>query len=162
MVYSYYHIKMSNPNLKQQIRRLSQRATQHLEQLLQIQSLLRGSFHRVYTRCGKPNCWCARRARGHPHARLSWSENGRMTTRKVPAQATQRILELNHHYRQFGALRRQRLVLQEQIEALLDQHEQRLMTQADKPLRSVGFVVKMSPRRRPGRPKAQTRAKRRS
>lgn len=150
---------MSSPHFPKQIRRLSQRASHHLEQLLQIQSLLRGSFHQVYTRCGKSNCWCAQSAQGHPHARLSWSEKGQMTTRKVPAQAIERVLELTENYRQFGLWRRERLALQDQIETLLDQYEQRLITRAKKPLRAVGFEAEMSPRRRPGRQKAQNPTK---
>lgn len=137
---------MSSPLLKQKIRKLAQRGHDLLDQLLQIQPLLRGSFTQIHTRCGKPNCWCAQSPKGHPHLRLTWSENGHLTTRKIPAQAAERVRELTQNYRQFRALRRQLLALQAQAQELLDHYEQSLITQAQRPLRSLGFTSKMSPR----------------
>jgi len=89
---------MSSAKLKQRILDLQQRGRDLLDQLLQIQPLLRGSFTQVYTRCGKPNCWCAHSSRGHPHVRLTWSQSGQLTTRKVPAQAADRVRELTGNY----------------------------------------------------------------
>ncbi len=150
---------MSSSDCQARLRDLAQRLRERLEELLQIQLLLRGSFHCAYSRCGKPNCWCASHRRGHPHTRLTWSDNGQMTTRTVPAQAIERVSALTHSYRQFTALRRKLRTLYGQMESLLDQHEHRLITQAQKPLRAVGFTAKMSPRRPPGRQNRQARAK---
>ena len=139
-------IKMSRAQLRQQIARLRQRGRALLDQLLRLQPLLRGSFAQVYTRCGKPNCWCAHGVRGHPHLRLTWSENGRLTTRKVPSPAVERVRLWTGNYRQFRALRRQLLALQTQLQERLDQYEQRSIAQAQKPLRAAGFNPKMSAR----------------
>ena len=145
-VYSIYLIKMSSTSLKQKILGFSQRGHQLLEQLLQLEPLLRGSLARVETRCGKPNCWCAQSSKGHPHLRLTWSENGQMTTRKVPAQATERVQECTANYRRFRSLRRELLTFQARLQELLDQYEQSLIHEAQRPLNSLGFTSKMSPR----------------
>jgi hypothetical protein len=153
---------MSSVNLQQQIATLRQRGRELLDHLLQIQPLLRGSFTQVYTRCGKSNCWCAHSPKGHPHVRLTWSENGHVTTRKVPAPAADQVRKLTGNYRQFRALRRQLQALQARLQDLLDRYEQSLIVQAQRPLRAVGFSPKMSARtgkRRQNRPSAGTRHK---
>jgi hypothetical protein len=137
---------MSSPQLQQRIVTLRQRDRDLLDQLLHLQPLLRGSFTQVFTRCGKANCWCAQSAKGHPHLRLTGSENGRLTTRKVPAQAVEQVRLWTANYRQFRSLRRKLLALQAQLQDLLDHYEQSLIAQAQRPLRAVGFNSKMSPR----------------
>ena len=153
---------MSSANLKQRIIVLQQRGRDLLDQLLQIQPLLRGSFTQVYTRCGKLNCWCAQSSKGHPHVRQTWSENGQLTTRKVPAQAAERIRELTGNYRKFRSLRRKVLGLQGRLQKLLDTYEQSLIAQAQRPLRSLGFTSKMSPRTYQRRQKSHRPKKRRA
>lgn len=137
---------MSSANLQQKILGLQQRGGDRLDQLLQIRPLLRGCFSRVYTRCGKSNCWCAHRAKGHPHVRLTWSENGQLTTHKVPTPAIDQVRTLTGNYRKFRSLRRQLLSLQAQLQALLDRYEESLILQAQRPLKSLGFTSKMSAR----------------
>ena len=145
---------MSSAKLKQNILVLQQRGRDLLDQLLQIQPLLRGSFTQVYTRCGKPNCWCAHSPKGHPHVRLTWSENGQLTTRKVPAQAAERVRELTGNYRQFRSLHRKLISLQPKMQKLLEQYEASLIAQARRPLRSLGFTSTMSARSYRSRQKA--------
>ena len=137
---------MSSPRLKQQLLTLRQRADDLLDQLLHIPPLLRGSFTQVYTRCGKANCWCADRAKGHPHLRLCWSEKGQLITRKVPPQAADQVRELTDNYRQFRSLRRELVQIQTRMEKCLDQYERSSITQAQRPLRPLGFATKMSAR----------------
>ena len=145
-MYMKYLVKMSSARLKQKLLALRRRGYDLLDQLLQRQPLLRGSFTQVYTRCGKSNCWCARSAKGHPQVRLIWSESGQLTTRKVSPQAADQVRELTGNYRQFRSMRRKLLILQEQMRDLLDQYEQSLIAKAQRPLRSLGFTSKMSPR----------------
>lgn len=142
---------MSSRSLKQQLLTLRQRGHDLLDQLLQVQPLLRGSFAQVHTRCGKANCWCARKTKGHPHLRLIWSENGQLTTRKVPPQAADRVQQLTDNYRQFRLLRRKLVELQAQMRDLLDQYERSSITQAQGPLNTLGVTLKMSPRTDPRR-----------
>lgn len=146
---------MSSAHLQQKILVLRQRGRDLLDQLLQIQPLLRGSLTQVYTRCGKTNCWCAQSSKGHPHVRLTWSQNGQLTTRKVSAQATDRVRQFTANYRQFRSLRRKLLVLQARMQDLLDRYEQSLIAQAQRPLRVLGFTSKMSPRTARRRQKSQ-------
>ena len=159
-MYMLYLIKMSSADLKQRILGLQQRGRDLLDQLLQIQPLLRGSFTQVYTRCGKANCWCAQSSKGHPHLRLTWSENGQLTTRKVPVQAADQVRDLTGNYRQFRSLRRKLLALQAKMQELLDRYEKSLITQSQSPLRSLGFTAKMSPRTDRRRQKSHPRTER--
>ena len=76
---------MSSASLKKDLLTLLSDYQRLLRELLRGRPHLRGSFHQVYTRCGKPNCWCAKADKGHPHVRLTWSEAGNFVTRKVPA-----------------------------------------------------------------------------
>ena len=151
---------MSSAKLKQRILDLQQRGCDLLDQFLQVQPLLRGSFTQVYTRCGKPNCWCAQSSRGHPHVRLTWSESGQLTTRKVPAQAADRVRELTGNYRQFRSLHRKLVSLQPQMQHLLEAYEASLIAQAQRPLRTLGFTSTMSARAYRNRQKAHPTEKR--
>ena len=147
---------MSSALLRRRIGGLQQRGRDLLDQLLQLHPLLRGSFTQVYTRCGKSNCWCAHSAKGHPHLRLTWSENGLLTTRKVPPQAADQVRTSTGNYRQFRSLRRKLQALQTQMQDLLDQYEQNSIAQAQRPLNSLGFTSKMSPRKDRRRQKTRT------
>ena len=124
MIYNILLIKMSIPKLRQRLRRARHHQTGLLEELLAIPALLRGSFTRVFTRCGKPNCWCARSDQGHAHARMSWSEHGRLITRKVPAPQVDQIRALTANYRRFRRLRRALVAADGQLSEWLDQYEQ--------------------------------------
>lgn len=115
---------MSTGNFKQQLGEQRRRLNALVEHLLALPAGLRGTFSRVYTRCGKAACWCAHQPRGHPHTRLTWSENGQLRTRKVPADQAQEIIRLTQHYRRARALRRQlRTAITELLHGL-DRYEQ--------------------------------------
>jgi hypothetical protein len=124
---------MSSANFKKRLLTLVSRRGQLLDELLEIRPILRGSFGRIHTRCGKPTCWCAQSDKGHPHARLTWSESGKMMTRKVPAQQIDEIVGLTQSYRKFRSLRRKFFGLEGKIQALLDQYEKSLVAQARRP-----------------------------
>jgi hypothetical protein len=96
--------------------------------------ILRGSFHRVFTRCGKSNCWCAKTQKGHPHARLTWSEEGTMMTRKVGASEQKAIIKLTDTYKRFCEQRRELTALELQIQNRLDDYEKALINETRKPL----------------------------
>lgn len=103
-----------------------------LRKILRHEPMLRGSFHQVYTRCGKENCWCAKAKKGHPHTRLTWTEEGLMMTRKVGASERKVVLKLTEAYKQFGQQRRQLTALHQQIQDRLDDYEKAAVHQTRK------------------------------
>ena len=113
-----------------------------LREILRHPHLLRGSFHQVYTRCGKCNCWCAKARKGHAHTRLTWSEEGTMVTRKVAATERKTVLKLTGNYRKFCEQRRRLNQLEMQLQDRLDQYEKALIHKTRKPL---GFLPTSSP-----------------
>lgn len=135
---------MSSAYIKKRLRGVIRRQRNLLEHLLRTTPILRGSFSRVHTRCGKPNCWCAESHTGHHHARVTWSENGKLTTRKVPPEQVNRIVELTENYRQFRSQRRKLLALDGEIRDLLDRYEKTLINRARKPFDFLSTTGKMS------------------
>lgn len=150
---------MSSSSSKQKLLNLLSTHTRLLKQMLRPRPLLRGSFHQVYTRCGKSNCWCAKAKRGHPHARLTWSQDGTMMTRKVGAAEQKAVIQLTENYKQFSEQRQQLTALQLQIKQRLDAYEEALINQTRKPL---GFTAKKSPLSAKNKSALQTRQRRRS
>ena len=130
--------------MREKLRHMLHQQSARLDQLLQTPSVLRGSCSRVFTRCGKPNCWCAQSAKGHPHARITWSENGKLITRKVPAEQLEHVRRLTANYRQFRATRRQLTAAQTRLRSLLDRYEMVLVAQARKPMKFLALNPEMS------------------
>jgi hypothetical protein len=126
-----------------QVRDQGRRLCALLDQLLALPAGVRGTFSRIYTRCGKPTCWCAREPQGHPHTRLTWSENGTLITRKVPGDQIQEVLRLTANYRRFRALRRQLRELQGEIDRRLDRYEQDVTVRARRALKFLPPPPKM-------------------
>jgi hypothetical protein len=135
---------MSSTSAKKKLLRLLSERQRLLKQILRPQRLLRGSFHEVYTRCGKPNCWCAKASKGHAHARLTWSEEGAMVTRKVGVADRKTVVKLTDNYRQFIEQRRQFTALESQIQEHLDQYEKALVQETRKPLGLLPNPVRLS------------------
>jgi hypothetical protein len=128
---------MSSTFFKKKLLALLSEHGRLLRQILRHQHLLRGSFHQVYTRCGKSNCWCAQARKGHAHTRLTWSEEGTMVTRKVAATERKTVLKLTDNYRKFCEQRRRLNKLEIQLQERLDQYEKALINKTRKPL---GFL----------------------
>jgi hypothetical protein len=133
---------MSSAISKRKLLALLSRHSQLLRQILRHQRILRGSFHRVYTRCGKDNCWCAKSKKGHPHARLTWSQEGTMMTRKVGASEQKAVIKLTDTYKRFCEQRRELTALELQIQNQLDDYEKALINETRKPL---GLLPRTSP-----------------
>lgn len=120
---------MSSALIKKKIRRRERRRTRLLAELINVRLMLRGSFAIVKTRCGKPTCWCAGQA-GHLHPRLTWSEQGRPLTRKVPHNQIVWVRKVTEAYRRFRGLRREIKTLEGEIRHLLDELETALTNEA--------------------------------
>jgi hypothetical protein len=139
---------MSSASLNKDLLNLLSDYEHLLRELLRGRPHLRGSFHQVYTRCGKANCWCAQADKGHPHVRLTWSEAGNFVTRKVPAAQKDQVAKLTDNYRQFREQRRKLTALEAQIEECLDQYEKVLTEEVRRPLAFLTSSTQLSGRRR--------------
>lgn len=126
---------MSRSQIRKKIQSLLKHQEQMLERLLKNPPMLRGTFSQVQTRCGKPNCWCAHSSQGHPHTRITWSQDGKLRTRKVPPDQIEQINQLTRNYRQFRSLRRKIAALQTEMRTLLDDLEREQVEEARKPLK---------------------------
>jgi hypothetical protein len=125
---------MSRTSFPERLARLLDLQGGILARLSEATPLLRGSFTRVHTRCGKPTCWCAQAAVGHPHARLTWSQEGTMRTRKVPAEHIAHVLEWTANHRRFRADRKKLQRVHARIADLVRQHENTLVSRTSRPL----------------------------
>lgn len=115
-------VKPSDKNARKRLDALLGRQRRLIAGILACAPLLRGSFTRVHTRCGKPNCWCARSPQGHPHARLGWSQDGTMITRKVPSEYVDTVVQWTQNHRRFRLLRHRLLALQTQTTRIIETH----------------------------------------
>jgi hypothetical protein len=122
---------MSSKKAKTNILRLENRRERILSELLDVKTMLRGSFATILTKCGKDNCWC-KEGKGHPHPRITWSEKGRPFTRKVPRDYIEWISEVTSSFRQFRALRRKMVKLEAEIKTMLDVLENDMIEEARK------------------------------
>ena len=135
---------MSSLRLQKTLRRLKGRHDQLLEELMNAPPMLRGSFSRVTTRCGKPTCWCARSAKGHRHTRLTWSEQAKLTTRKVPEDHVDHVLELTGNHRRFRTCRRELAQVHKQLLETIAKLESALNEQTRKPLSYLSLIPKIA------------------
>jgi hypothetical protein len=150
---------MSSTILRRKLLTLLSDHSRLLRGFLHQPRILRGSFHQVYTRCGKPNCWCAKARKGHPHARLTWSEEGTNVTRKVPAGESKPVIKLTENYRQFREQRGQLTALELKIQDRLDQYEKALIEEVRKPLSFLAIPPRLSVRNTPALQTRQPRRK---
>jgi hypothetical protein len=117
---------------KKKIRNAEKRRQRTISTLLDASSILRGSYALVHTKCGRENCWCNQEKAGHPHSRITWSEQGQGVTRKVPSEDRDWIQEVTSNYKEFRRLRRELLQLEDQIRTLLDVYESELVSKTRK------------------------------
>jgi hypothetical protein len=131
---------MSSLRLEKTLRKLQGRHDQLLEELINTPPMLRGSFSRVSTRCGKPTCWCAQSAKGHRHTRLTWSEQGKLITRKVPEDQVDRVVELTGNHCRFRTRRRELARVQKQLLETIAKLESVVNEQTRKPLSYLALI----------------------
>ena len=160
IVSKYILIKMSSAAIHKKLQGLTARHNNLVEQILRSPPILRGSFTRVSTRCGKSTCWCAQTPKGHSHTRITWSEHGTMITRKVPPEQVQRIVELTRSYRRFRSQCRQLRLLQAAISEAVGGYGKVLMEQTRRPLAFLAVESKMEGPSQKRRQKTRAKQKR--
>ena len=141
---------MTTKKYRKNIRKLRKRQEEVLGELLELRPILKGTVNKIYTRCGKPNCWCANGSGGHAHIRISWNQNSKTVTRKIPAEELSRVRNLTENYRHFRSLRRQLSELNKQIKNELNCYQTALVEDSRSGLPFLGFNTKnadQSPKR---------------
>jgi hypothetical protein len=141
---------MSTEKYKKKLRELQKRQEKVLGELLEVRPILKGTVNKIYTRCGKPNCWCATGPGGHAHIRISWNQNSKTVNRKIPADKLSRVRKLTDNYRHFRSLRRQLSELNKQIKQALDCYQTAMVEDSRSGLPFLGFNTKnadQSPKR---------------
>ncbi len=90
-----------------------------IDDLLQMEDLLKGAYRDVLTKCGKPNCWCVN-DKGHKHSRLSWKENGQGYVRAIPKEDVEWVLEMTANHKLFKKRLLKLVQTQKQLKSELD------------------------------------------
>ena len=99
----------------------------HLDELLSLRQLVKGSVYELQTRCGKPACHCASDdGPRHSSTVLSWSEHGKTRLRTLPAGERARFQQLAENYRRFRQARAALVKLQRRMLTTIDQLEKTL------------------------------------
>lgn len=114
---------MSTP---QRIRKLEAQRQRLIEELLQVEQMLRGKFGVAYRRCGTPTCWCAN-SKGHPVNRITWTEQSVSRTKAIREEDIAWVKERTETYRRFRKNRQALRVIERQINAELDAVEEKVV-----------------------------------
>lgn len=73
--------------LKRRLERLRRDYEAIKARLNEVGFICEGSLQELYTSCGNPNCRCADPAQRHgPYWQLTWKQQGKTVTRRLPAQ----------------------------------------------------------------------------
>ena len=110
---------------KTQIRKLERQRQKLIQELLETQQMIRGSFGTVMRKCGKPNCWCAE-GTGHPVNRITWTDKGRARTKAIPAEDAAWVATMTAHYKRFRKNRQELRALDKQLNREIDELEAKL------------------------------------
>lgn len=108
----------------QRIKTLEERRQRIMEELLQLEQMLRGSFGVAYRRCGTPTCWCAD-SDGHPVNRITWTEHSVSRTKAIREEDIAWVKERTDNYRRFRNNRKALRELDRQINSALDAVEEK-------------------------------------
>ncbi len=125
---------MSGAALRKRLLRLARRHRDLVERAAGAGPMVRGSLHRVETRCGKPTCRCARGRGLHRHLRLTWRARGRSATRRVPAPQEPAVAGLTRAWRAFRSMRRDLAALEAELRETLDRYAEALDIESRKRL----------------------------
>lgn len=121
---------MSTQILKK-VRKKENERLELLSQLFESKEMVNGSFCQIYVKCGKKNCKCFS-GKGHPHKRMSLSENGKKFSRAVPAEDYEWIEEMTNNFRSYKLIRRKLAKIDLEIKVLLDRFEENCIKQTRK------------------------------
>lgn len=110
--------------------------TEHIEQLgcrhaelirsiVGIREMIRGSFGRVYRKCGKPSCRCAG-GEGHPLDRIVFLRGSRPVCRAVPKEEVPWVKRMTGNRRKFREQRRRLRAIEKEIHREISELEEEI------------------------------------
>jgi hypothetical protein len=101
-------------------------------ELMEIRSMLRGTFEINYRRCGKATCWCATSEKGHPCNRISGRKDTVGFTISIRKEDVDWVKEVTQTYKRFRKLRQRLRELNEEERQLLNQLEDEIVEKTRK------------------------------
>lgn len=105
------------------IKKLEEKHSLLIKQILEVQEMVKGSYGETYRKCGKSTCWCAKNERGHSFFRITWSEKGKTRTKSIPEQDIDWITLKTQAYRNFRNQRHELRISELLLKELLNQFE---------------------------------------
>lgn len=118
-------------DILRQLKKIEKRRENILIKLLSQKEMVRGTFCRIYVKCGKKGCKCCK-GELHPHDRMSWRDQGKSFSRAVPKDDHEWITEMTNCFREFRKAKRELVKLHNQIQELVDQYERAVVDQTIK------------------------------
>lgn len=110
--------------LRQTLKTLLADYQRHLDTLLPLRQLLKGSVYDLQTRCGKPSCHCASdQGPRHTSTVISWSEHGKTRLRTLPPGELAHFRQVTENYRRFRQARAALVKLHQRILVHIDRLE---------------------------------------
>ena len=97
-----------------------------LARILDTSAMVKGTFRRVYQRCGKPTCRCVD-GQGHLSIRISWTEDAKSRTKTIPSADVAWIKSMTANYRRFRKTRQRIRELNDELNRLLDALEREIL-----------------------------------
>ena len=120
--------------LRQTLKTLLADYQRHLDTLLPLRQLVKGSVYDLRTRCGKPTCHCASdQGPLHTSTVISWSEHGKTRLRTLPPGELAHFRQSAENYRRFRQARAALVKLHQRIVAHIDRLEAALELPPPKP-----------------------------
>ena len=113
------------------IRKLEIQRQQLIEELLQVEQMLRGKFGVAYRKCGTPTCWCTN-SQGHPVNRITYTEQSVSRTKSVRQEDIAWVKERTETYRRFRKNRQALRTIERRINAALDAVEEKAVQRTRK------------------------------
>ena len=101
-------------------------------ELMATRHMLRGSFKKSYSRCGKAGCWCQEAEKGHPRDRISWRWETKYFSQTIPKDDVPWAKDVTTTYKRFRELRKQLLEINEELRLLLNALEEELVGKTKK------------------------------
>lgn len=98
----------SEAQLERRLERLRREYEAVKARLSEVGFICEGSLAQLYTSCGNPNCRCADPEHRHgPYWQLTWKEQGKTVTRRLPPEDAAPYQEWIANRRQLDALLKQ-------------------------------------------------------